>query len=92
MLFRSLKVSAIITSTAKLRGVVLHHRPLNQTLGWQELPMTSEGAGKFEATIPGKDLTGHYDHQYYIEALVDGGGLMWPSWEKTQPYIVVKVQ
>lgn len=88
----ALKVSATIASTTKLRGVVLHHRSLNQTLNWQELPMTSEGDGKFAATIPGKALTGHFDHQYYIEALTDGGGLMWPSWEKTEPYLVVKVR
>lgn len=88
----ALEVAAIITGTAKLRDVVLHHRPLNQTLRWQELPMTSGGGGKFAATIPGEALTGRYDHQYYIEARTDAGGVMWPSWEKTEPYIVVKVR
>lgn len=87
-----LTVSAQITSERPLRQVLLHYRPLNQTVDWKEVPMRRAEAGRYETVIPGKEITARWDLQYYFEALVEGGGRLWPSWEDGPPYVVVKVQ
>lgn len=87
-----LTVAARITSDRPLREVVLHFRPLNQTRDWREAPMRATGDGQFEVTIPGAEISAHWDLQYYIEALTDDGGRLWPSWENGAPYVVVNVR
>jgi hypothetical protein len=85
-----LTITAHVSSARPLDRVLLHYRPLNQTVDWKEIEMVRTGDGRYEATVPGKDLPARWDFQYYIEALVEGGGgRLWPAWEDGQPYIVV---
>ena len=86
-----LHLAARVKSVPPLRQVVLHYRPVNQTLDWTEIPMQPTAVGTFEATIPGAQMSPRWDMQYYIEALVDGGGQLWPSWESGAPYVVIDV-
>lgn len=84
------EIVAAVQSHAPLREAILHHRPMNQTLDWKQVPMKRIPDGRFKATIPAEDLTEKYDHLYYIEARVAGGGTLWPNWEDTAPYVVLK--
>lgn len=86
-----LTVTAHLTSTHAPREVVLHFRPLDQTRDWREIPMRANSEGRFEATIPGAEISARWDLQYYIETLTDSGGRQWPSWENGAPYVVVKI-
>jgi len=86
-----LTVTARLPSVRALRGVVLHFRPLDQTRDWREIPMRAIGEEQFEAAIPGAEVSARWDLQYYIEALTDSGGRLWPSWEEGAPYFVVRV-
>jgi hypothetical protein len=88
----NLRLTVHVKSAHPLKGVVLHFRRLNQTLDWEELPMHAAGDGAFEATIPGAEISARWDLQYYFEAMVEGGGKLWPSWERGVPWVVVKVQ
>ena len=46
-------------------------------------------SGRFEAAIPGSEITAEWDLMYYLEALAGDGGTLWPSWEEDPPYVVV---
>ena len=37
-------------------------------------------------------MSARWDLQYYIEALTDSRGTLWPSWKDGAPYFVVKVR
>jgi hypothetical protein len=87
---RDLLVSARVVSRAPLRQVILHYRPLDQTVDWKQVTMQQKADGRWQATVPGKDISARWDFMYYFEARVDGGGLLWPSWEQGPPYIVAK--
>jgi hypothetical protein len=80
-----------VAGKAPPRQVVLHYRPLNQTMDWKAAPMRRTGADRFEAAVPGKEITAGWDLQYYVEVLAEGGGRLWPSWEDGPPYVVVKL-
>ncbi len=84
-----LEITASITCEEPLRDVILHHRRMDQTVDWKLIPMKSKGDGRFTATIPGQELTARYDHLYYIEARIAGGGTLWPDWQRETPYVVV---
>jgi hypothetical protein len=86
-----LSINLRARSKQPLRKVILHYRPVNQTVDWQEITMQPLAKDQFQAAIPGSEMTSHWDMMYYFELLVDGGGMLWPSWELGQPYIVVKV-
>ena len=87
-----LAVSAQVTNDAAPREVILHFRALDQTCDWREIPMRASGEGRFEAVIPGAEISAHWDLQYYIEALEQNGGTLWPSWKSGAPYVVVKIR
>ncbi len=87
-----LEIRATVTSETELRGVFLHHRPMDQTQDWKSIRMKPQGAGEFFATIPGNTISSLHDHLYYIEALVEGGGRLWPEWLKEAPYRVVSTR
>ena len=78
-----------MSSRDPLRRVVLHYRPVNQAVAWKEINLRPAGSGLFEAAIPGSDITPQWDLMYYLEALVEDGGRLWPSWEEGPPYVVV---
>jgi hypothetical protein len=86
-----LTVTARVRSQAPLRKVLLHHRPLDQTADWKRLQMRPAGDDRFEAKIPGQDVSARWDLQYYFEVLTDEGGRLWPSWEEGTPYLVLRV-
>jgi hypothetical protein len=73
--------------------VLLHYRPVDQTADWKQITMRPIGDGRYQGTIPGKDITARFDLSYYFEALSEGGGgTLWPSWEEGPPYVVVDVK
>ncbi|MFQ5810963.1 MAG: hypothetical protein ACE5JM_15200, partial [Armatimonadota bacterium] len=84
-----LSISARVVGRRRPRQVRLHYRPLDQTMDWRRTEMLSADGQQFEGTISGDDIEPGWDLMYYIEVLVDGGGLLWPSWRRGQPYIVV---
>ena len=84
-----LRISAKVSSSDPLRRVILHYRPVNQAVAWKEIDLRPTGDGLFEATIPASDITPAWEIMYYLEALVQGGGTLWPSWETGPPYVVV---
>ncbi len=87
-----LTISAKVSCKAPLGKVILHYRRLDQTADWQQVAMTKSG-DQYRATIPGREISKRFDFQYYVEALLaEGGGTLWPSWEKGPPYVVVKVK
>jgi hypothetical protein len=89
---KDLTLSVRVPSQAPLKKLVVHFRPLNQTMSWKSLPMKQVRPGQFTATVSSKDITRPWDWQYYFEALLEGGGgFQWPSWEQGPPYFVVKV-
>ena len=88
----ALTVTAQVTGDAAPREVILHFRPLDQTRDWREIPMRVSGDGRFEAVIPGSEISARWDLQYYIEALTASGGTLWPSWKDGAPYVVVKTR
>ena len=63
-----------------------------ETIDWKAVAMRQAGADRFEAVVPGKEISPRWDLQYYIEVLAEGGGRQWPSWEDGPPYVVVKVR
>lgn len=82
-----------VTSRMPLRDLVLRYRPLNQVADWKAVTMRDQGAGGFEATIPGGEIGAEFDLQYYLEAtMAGGGGEFWPSRMEGPPYVVVKTR
>jgi hypothetical protein len=71
--------------------IILHYRPLNQTMDWKQTAMTSIEGGEFRAAIPSDELSPGYDLQYYFESPGELGWL-WPSWETGAPYFVLHVK
>ena len=88
---KDLPVSIRVHCPTAPRWVVLHYRPLDQTVDWKELTMTGDGHDGFTATIPGAEISADWDLQYYVEVQSTRGGRLWPAWEKGPPYWVVKV-
>ena len=65
---------------------------MDQTVDWKPVRMKRGEGESFSATIPGDELTADFDHLYYIEARVAGGGALWPDWQRETPYVVVKTE
>lgn len=63
---------------------------MDQTVDWKQIPMKSTDGENYTATIPGTELTAQYDHLYYIEARIAGGGTLWPDWQREAPYVVLE--
>ena len=90
---KDLKITVKVTSHRPLARVILLHRPVNQKLDWKEVEMQPVGGDFYEAAISHVDLTARFDHLYRVEALLtSGGGTLWPSWQKRDPYVVVTVK
>ncbi len=87
---QALKIAAVVFSNVPVREVILHHRRMDQTVDWKQVPMKSSDGENYMAAIPGTELTTQYDHMYYIEARVSGGGALWPDWLREAPYVVLK--
>jgi hypothetical protein len=89
---KEVEVVAQVESATPLRAVVLHYRPMNQTYQWKAVPMQADADKEsFRAAIPGDDIERKHDMQYYLEARIEGGGTLWPDWEKRTPYVVLPV-
>lgn len=89
---KPLTIKAEVFSNVPIREVILHHRRMDQTVDWKPLRMQRGEGDNFSATIPGNELTADFDHLYYIEARVAGGGTLWPDWQRETPYVVVKTE
>jgi hypothetical protein len=87
-----LPLIAKVSSATPTSKVILHYRRLDQTAAWNQVPMRSIADNRFEAIIPGKDISDRWDLQYYFEVLIPGGGRMWPDWQSQQPFYVVKIK
>ena len=79
-------------SESRIQSVVLHYRPLNQTLDWKQLPMEKTADRQFQGTVPSKDILSRYDFQYFVEVLTSDGGRRFPSYLDGQPYFVTRVR
>lgn len=88
-----LAMEALVTADgAKIDRVILHHRPMDQTVPWSSVDMTTRD-GKFSAAIPGSAISPRFDLQYYFEVLYKGGGgRMWPNWQDGMPYVIVRTK
>ena len=85
-----LTIAADVCSKTPLRSVILHHRAMDQTRDWKQIRMEPTGGNCFKAVIPGTELSERYDHLYYLEARIAGGGTLWPNWQRETPYVVVR--
>jgi hypothetical protein len=84
---RGAVVTAQVASALPLRAALLHVRPMDQTQAWRALPLAAVGGETYRATIPLADFPDDVDLQYYLEARVDGGGTLWPDWQRETPYV-----
>ena len=87
-----LKIRAKVTSQRPIKKVRLYIRSLNQTIDWQHIEMKLTEDSEFMAVIPAEKINPRWDFMYYIEAIDRRGGVLWPSWQERQPYVVVKVK
>jgi hypothetical protein len=49
--------------------VVLHYRPLNQTLDWKQVTLKKTADGSFQGTVSSKDILSRDDFQFFVEVL-----------------------
>ncbi len=86
-----LTIRAKVASRRPIKLVRLHFRPLDQTADWQHINMKTLKGDQYEAIVSFDKVKPRWDFMYYIEALDDRAGTLWPSWQEQQPYVVVKV-
>jgi len=87
---RSLTLRLFCTPAGRIAAVRLHYRSLNQLEPFRTLEAP---AAKAVFTIPGEDLGGQFDLQYYFEVLAaDGSGWFYPDPAEATPYFVVEVR
>ncbi len=53
-----------LSNESNLRSVVLHFRPLNQTLDWKQVTLKKTADGSFQGTVSSKDILSRDDFQY----------------------------
>ncbi len=80
-----------LNNETNLRAVVLHYRPLNQTLDWKQVTLKKTADGSFQGTVSSKDILSRDDFQYFVEVLTPDGGRRFPSYLDGQPYFVARV-
>lgn len=86
------EIKARVTDDGPVAKVILHYRPLRQTMEYSSITMDRSGA-EFSAAIPGPAITPDYDFMYYFEAFDEhGNAVLYPNPDLTQPYFVVKVR
>ena len=81
-----------LSSESNLRSVVLHYRPLNQTLDWKQVTMQKAADRSFQGTVSSKDILSRDDFQCFVEVLTSDGGRRFPSYLDGQPYFVARVR
>ncbi len=81
-----------LSNESNLRSVVLHYRPLNQTLDWKQVTLKKTTDGSFQGTVSSKDILSRDDFQYFVEVLTSDGGRRFPSYLDDQPYFVSRVR
>lgn len=86
---RDLSLSVRVSGTP--RQVLLHYRPLNQTMDWKAQVMRKIDVDQYEAVVPSREISARWDWQYFVEVLTENGGRRWPSWEEGPPYVVVRI-
>lgn len=84
---------ALRVSGADVETVVLHYRPLNQTMDWKRLVLKRGEGDQFVGTVSSKEIVSRWDFQYYFEVFIRGGqgGQLWPAWQDGTPYFVSRV-
>ncbi len=81
-----------LSHESKQPSVVLHYRPLNQTLDWKRLTLQKTTAGSFQGAVSSKDILSRHDFQFFVEVLTSDSGRRFPSHLEGQPYFVVPVR
>ena len=66
-------IEASATDPGGIAGVTLHYRDVGAT-AFKTLPLTLIGGGRYEATIPGVDVTAT-KIEYYVRATDTGGNV-----------------
>ena len=83
-------VTLRIAQPKTVSAVRLHYRPMDPAAATQVIETPSKAEVSF--TIPGKEITGNWDLQYYFEILqADGSGWFEPDPLTATPYWVVHV-
>lgn len=89
---RPLEIRATVADESDVRKVLLHYRPIRQTMEYAVVTMDRQGED-YVATIPGRAITKDFDIMYYFEAFDEhGNACLYPDPDVTQPYFVVKVK
>ncbi|MGH9664445.1 MAG: hypothetical protein ACRD9L_08500, partial [Bryobacteraceae bacterium] len=86
----ALPLTIRVSPGARVRGIRLYYRPVNQLAQFQ----MAEAAGPNATfTIPAADISGRWDLMYYFEVLnKQGGGWFEPDPAVATPYYVLKVE
>ena len=87
---RPLALQLLITPAGRIARVRLHYRPLNQL---ERFRTVEAPPARATFTVPGEELDGRFDLQYYFELLApDGSGWFYPDPAEATPYFVVEVR
>ena len=87
---KPLTLTLQIAQPKTVRAVRLHYRPTDPTAAMQVLEIAAKPEVSF--TIPGSEITGNWDMQYFFEILrADGDGWFEPDPLTATPYWVVHI-
>jgi len=89
-----LRITAAVSDPAGVKWVRLRYRGVNQHFDYRTLPMHAPaGSDRYEATVPGEELSPRWDFMYFIEVMDENGnGKIWPDLEEQTPYVIVKLR
>ena len=89
-----LQIKVTATDPSGIASVRLRYRHLTQFEDYLDLEMKPNSEpNSYAATVPGEFIVPRWDLIYYVEVIAKNGqGVIWPSFEKELPYVVVKLQ
>ena len=86
----NLEIKIKVKGEQEIKWVRLRHRPVNQTLDYDTIPMTKSGEDTFTATISKEAINPTFDFMYFFEIMdITGSGTMYPDFNKEAPYIII---
>ncbi len=87
---RPVTLNIRIASASNVTRIRLHYRSLNQKAQFKTI---ENAADEQSFTIPGEDLSAHWDLMYYFEILNQGAsGWFHPDPQHATPYYVIRVE
>jgi hypothetical protein len=87
-------IIARVRDASGVKWVRLRHRSVDQYFDFQTLAMHPTGKpDEFAATVPADQIPPRWDFMYFIEAMdTKGNGRIFPDFETTTPYVIVRLQ